>query len=154
LYLDDHRTALYRFYDEGGALLYVGITANTEERFAHHKNYKAWWPEVAETTIEWFDSRPPALAAELRAIHDERPVYNINGTPWASARRELEPEERTVTELKRNLTDQCRRVRLRGESLIVVDSTKARKPVAALVSFDFYERAIAALAQLDAAASG
>lgn len=145
MYLDDHRTALYRFYDEGGALLYVGITANPEERFAHHRNYKAWWPEVARTAVEWFDSRRPALAAELQAIHDEQPTHNINGTPWGASRRELNPDERTIGQLKRNLTEQCQRVRFLGEAVVVVDSTKARKPVAALVSFDFYERALEAL---------
>ena len=147
MYLDDHRTALYRFYDEGGALLYVGITANTEERFAHHRNFKPWWHEVADTTIEWFETRPPALAAELRAIHDERPAYNINGTPWGATRRELNPDERTIGQLKSNLTEQCQRVRFLGEAVVVVDSTKARKPVAALVSFDFYERALQALGE-------
>lgn len=147
MYLDDHRTALYRFYDEGGALLYVGITANTEERFAHHKNFKTWWPDVASTTIEWFDSRPPALAAELQAIHDERPVYNVNGSPWAVGRRELDPEERTITQSRSNLTEHVQQARFAGETFVVVDSTKTHKSVAALVPFDFYERALEALGE-------
>lgn len=147
MWLDDHRTALYRFYDEGGALLYVGITANVEERFAHHKNYKEWWAQVARKTIEWFDTRPPARAAELQAIHDERPVYNVNGSPWAAGRRELEPQERTISQLRSNLTEQVQRVRFIGEAVVVVDNTKARKPVAALVPFDFYERALEALGE-------
>lgn len=147
MWLDDHRTALYRFFDEGGALLYVGITANVEERFAHHERNKEWWAEVAEKSVEWFDTRPPARAAELQAIHDERPVHNINGSPWAAGRRELEPEERTITQLRSNLTEQVQRAKFMGEAVVVVDNTKARRPVAALVPFDFYERALEALGE-------
>ncbi len=147
MWLDDHRTALYRFFDESGALLYVGITANLEERFAHHERYKEWWPQVAERRVQWFDTRPPARAAELQVIHDERPVHNVNGAPWAAGRRDLEPEERTITQLRSNLTEQCQRVRYMGEAVVVVDNTKARKPIAALVSLDFYERALAALGE-------
>jgi antitoxin (DNA-binding transcriptional repressor) of toxin-antitoxin stability system len=152
VWLDDHRTALYRFFDEGGALLYVGITANVEGRFAHHEQNKEWWPQVAEKTIDWFDTRPPARAAELQAIHDERPVYNINGSPWAAGRRELEPQERTVGQIRSNLTEQIQRVRYTGEAVVVVDSTKARRPVAAIVPFDFYERALESLGETAALA--
>lgn len=147
MWLDDHRTALYRFYDEGGALLYVGITANVEARFAHHESRKEWWPQVARKTIEWFDTRPPARAAELQAIHDERPVHNVNGSPWAAGRRELDPEERTITQLRSNLTEHVQQARFAGDAFVIVDSTKTRRPVAALVSFDFYERALEALGE-------
>ncbi|MGW2937646.1 GIY-YIG nuclease family protein [Streptomyces sp. NPDC001156] len=150
MWLDDHRTALYRFYDKGGALLYVGITANVESRFADHERNKEWWPQVAKKTIEWFDTRPPARAAEVQAILDERPAYNVNSSPWAAGPRELEPAERTVGQIRSNLTEQVMRVRYTGEPVVVVDSTKARRPVAALVPFDFYERALEALGDTEA----
>jgi hypothetical protein len=150
MWLDDHRTALYRFFNEGGALLYVGITANLEERWLDHERRKPWWPQVAEKTVEWFDSRPPARAAELKAILEERPIHNVNGSPWAPGPRTLNPEERTVGQLRSNLTEQCQRVRFLGEAVVVVDGTKARRPVAALVSMDFYERALAALGEVPA----
>ncbi|MGA5819938.1 GIY-YIG nuclease family protein [Kitasatospora sp. NPDC094028] len=76
------RTALYRLYDVSGALLYVGITTNPKSRFKGHRygngrnKPKEWWSEVADTVIEWFDSRPEAEAAEAFAIVTEHPRHN------------------------------------------------------------------------------
>lgn len=151
MYLDDHRTALYRFFDADGTLLYVGITYDTEQRFASHSNNSPWWKDAVSHTVEWRDTRRLALAAELTAIRNERPRYNINGTPWSASRRELNPEERTVGELRRNVTDLCQKVRYCNTAFVVVDRTKDRRPVAALVSMDFYERALEALGEQAAA---
>lgn len=148
MWLDDQRTALYRFFDESGALLYVGITANLEDRLAHHERNKPWWPEVFSKHIEWFDTRPPARAAELKAILEERPIHNVNSSPWAPGPRELEPTERTISQLRSNLTEQCERAKYLGEAVVVVDRTKGRRPIAALVPFDFYERALEVLADV------
>jgi predicted GIY-YIG superfamily endonuclease len=70
------RTALYRLYDERGALLYVGISANLENRWAQHRRVQAWWPQVAATTTEWFDDRVDAAKAEAAAIRTENPIKN------------------------------------------------------------------------------
>ncbi|MBZ6290342.1 GIY-YIG nuclease family protein [Streptomyces olivaceus] len=145
MYLDDHRTALYRFFDTDGALLYVGITYDIEQRFASHSNSSPWWKDIASERIEWHETRSLALAAESAAIKAERPRYNINGSPWAPGPRELNPEERTVGELRSNVTELCAQVRYLNTAFVVVDRTKARRPIAALVSMDFYERALAAL---------
>lgn len=145
MWLDDHRTALYRFYDEGGALLYVGITANLEARRIEHGRAQPWWPHVAKETVEWFETRPPARAAELEAIKSERPLYNVNSSPWAPGPRELTPEERTIGQLRANLAEHVARARHLQEAVFVVDRTKKRKRVAVLVPFEFYERALAAL---------
>lgn len=149
MWLDDHRTALYRFYDEGGALLYVGITANLEARWIEHERVQTWWPLVAKKTVEWFDTRPPARAAELQAIKDERPVHNINSSPWAPGPRELTTEERTVGQLRANLTEHIARARHLKETVFVVDRTKGRRRVAALVPIEFYERALEDRARLE-----
>lgn len=144
MWLDDHRTALYRFYDEGGALLYVGITADLEQRRAAHERDKPWWPDVAEKTVEWHDTRLLALAAELEAIRSEAPRHNVTGSPWAPGPRELEDGELNSGQAK----DVLRGVELGaqiGEPLFIVDRTKARQCVAVLVSPDWYERARAAL---------
>lgn len=71
------RTALYRFFDSDGTLLYVGITDNTKERFYQHSTTKPWWSSVASQRIEWLDTREEALAAERVAIRGERPIWNI-----------------------------------------------------------------------------
>lgn len=70
------RTALYRFFNATGQLLYVGISGNTENRWRRHAESKPWWSDVADKTTEWLDSRPEALDAERVAIRAERPLYN------------------------------------------------------------------------------
>ncbi|MFI8206844.1 MULTISPECIES: GIY-YIG nuclease family protein [unclassified Streptomyces] len=147
MYLDDHPTALYRFFDADGALLYVGITYDTEQRFASHRNSSPWWRDVASESIEWHDTRTLALAAESKAIKAERPRHNVSGSPWAPGPRELSPEERTMGELRSNVTELCAQVRYLNTTFVVVDRTKARRPIAALVPMDFYERALEALGE-------
>lgn len=77
------RTALYRLYDAGDQLLYVGITRNPERRWSMHSYTAArtWWPKVARKAIEWHPSREAAAAAELVAISTEAPAFNVAGTP-------------------------------------------------------------------------
>jgi predicted GIY-YIG superfamily endonuclease len=71
------RTAVYRFYDADGQLLYVGMTGNLGRRFAMHAATKKWWPQVARRTAEWFGDRGEAAQAEREAIRAEKPVHNI-----------------------------------------------------------------------------
>lgn len=77
----DERTALYRFFDAGGALLYVGVTSDLRTRWDRHAAERAWWPFVASSTVEWLPSRAAALAAESAAIASESPLHNVAGTP-------------------------------------------------------------------------
>jgi hypothetical protein len=72
--------ALYRFrptFATGGRPLYIGITNCTRARFAQHADSKAWWPEVKLIEVEYYPNRAALEAAEIAAIHRERPVYNI-----------------------------------------------------------------------------
>jgi hypothetical protein len=71
------RTALYRLFDADDTLLYVGITVDPETRWWNHAKEKSWWPEVANRTVEWFDNRAAAEAAEFTAIVTEDPRYNV-----------------------------------------------------------------------------
>lgn len=71
------RTALYRFFDEAGALLYVGITNDTETRWAVHAREKAWWADVHRTAVEWKTTRAEAETAEAEAIGREAPRWNV-----------------------------------------------------------------------------
>lgn len=75
-------TALYRFYDRSGSLLYVGVTFNLNARFQTHKSQKPWWESIdsARTEVVWHQSRDEALAAERLALRSERPPHNIQGT--------------------------------------------------------------------------
>jgi len=75
------RTALYRFFDAAGQLLYVGVSGNTEARWRQHAESKPWWSDVADKTTEWLDSRPEALDAERAAIRAEKPLHNHQNKP-------------------------------------------------------------------------
>ncbi|WP_371646451.1 GIY-YIG nuclease family protein [Streptomyces mirabilis] len=76
-------TALYRLYDAGGDLLYIGITDCPERRFKQHRNTKPWWPKVSRKTTEWHPTRRRALAEEAAAVVAETPVYNVQYNPAA-----------------------------------------------------------------------
>lgn len=69
--------ALYRFWDAGRQLLYVGISLNPGNRWKQHAHDKAWWLDVAHVTVEPHPTRRDALDAERAAITTERPLHNV-----------------------------------------------------------------------------
>lgn len=69
-------TAVYRFYDRGGALLYVGISCNLGTRWGKHAADKTWWPLVTKRTVVMYGSREEA---ESTAILTESPIHNVAG---------------------------------------------------------------------------
>lgn len=75
------RTALYRLFDATDGLLYIGISWRPEDRFRAYRSERSWWPDVARSEIEWFDSRAEARQAEVSAIAREHPRYNVAETP-------------------------------------------------------------------------
>lgn len=91
---DPGRTSLYRLYDGGDNLLYVGIATDPEKRVKVHRwdTTKKWRHEIARHTAEWFDTRIEAEQAEVTAIRAERPLYNRRHHPahdnavWSSYR--------------------------------------------------------------------
>ncbi len=68
---------MYRIFNDADELLYVGMTVDPGQRIGDHRGLKRWWQQVARITLTWFDDRPTAAAAELAAIRDERPLYNV-----------------------------------------------------------------------------
>jgi len=77
------QTDLYRFFNANGALLYIGISLSAVHRASQHKGDKAWWSDVSKMTVERISgTRADALAAERRAIVQEKPLHNVvhNGT--------------------------------------------------------------------------
>lgn len=141
MYLDDHPTALYRFFNADGALLYIGITHDIDQRWRDHAR-KAWWPDVVEKTVDWHETRTLALAAELVAIKSEAPRYNVTGSPWAPGPRVLEPDELNTGQAKEVLRGIELGAQI-GDPLFIVDRTKARRHAAVLVSYEWYEEATA-----------
>lgn len=68
---------LYRMYDAGDELLYVGISRNLVERWRTHRRTVVWWHDVARISYEIHPNRYAAEVAEKAAIRAEHPVYNI-----------------------------------------------------------------------------
>ncbi len=96
-----YATALYRFYDEAGDLLYVGITLNPGSRFKQHSHDKPWWANVRRIELETHPTRAAALAAETAAILSEGPRHNIvHNRPRSTAkvRSTAQPKHRDVAE--------------------------------------------------------
>lgn len=73
-------TAVYRLFNEGDELLYVGISRNPMARWAEHAE-RHWWAQVSQFTVEWHPTREAALSVELQTIHDDKPAHNVLGTP-------------------------------------------------------------------------
>jgi hypothetical protein len=91
-------TAVYRFFNVVGELLYVGKTVDVAARFGQHAASKAWWGEVdmARTLVTWHPSEPAALRVEEHEIKTRLPRYNKqhNGAnPLARAYVKPEPTE-------------------------------------------------------------
>lgn len=74
------RTALYRFWDAKGDLLYVGITHDTTQRWKSHARNQPWWTNVARKEVIWMLTRKEAEAAERIAHRTEAPRYDKTGT--------------------------------------------------------------------------
>jgi hypothetical protein len=72
-------TSVYRYYDDLGRLLYVGVTARGHSRATEHARSKPWWPLVARAEIEHFSTRDRALDEERYLIGYHQPPYNTQG---------------------------------------------------------------------------
>lgn len=110
---------MYRYYAADGSLLYVGIAFDPEARGRQHARTASdtWWKLATTRTDEWFESRQGAEQAELDAIVDERPRFNVRDNP--------------------RLTDDIRKVRqlrsVRADRLPIVGSGKNYVRVAELL---------------------
>lgn len=69
-------TAVYRYFDSRGVLIYVGITNQGTARNFQHVAHAEWWPFVAEQKVEHFPSRAAAEAKEKALIREFRPPFN------------------------------------------------------------------------------
>lgn len=81
-------TSVYRYYDQFGLLLYVGVTSRGAVRNAEHYSTKSWWPYVTRQEVQHLPSRPAALGRERALIHRYRPPFNTQHNPGSSELRE------------------------------------------------------------------
>jgi prophage antirepressor-like protein len=77
----DRPHVVYRFFDEDGRLLYVGISASARQRMTAHRATQPWWDDAAQVTFTRYPNYESARAAELEAIATEDPVYNRADRP-------------------------------------------------------------------------
>lgn len=87
---DGGATSLYRYYDFAGVLLYVGITKDPAMRDAQHAKSSPWHALTSRRSVEWFDGRAEADAAERNAIRDEAPLFNTMHSTTETRRRAME----------------------------------------------------------------
>lgn len=73
---EDESTQLYRHFDASGRLLYVGISLSAISRLSQHSGDSHWFGDIANVTVERFETRRDALHAEADAIASEDPLYN------------------------------------------------------------------------------
>lgn len=80
--------ALYRYFDQGDRLLYIGISGNVPVRETTHIGRSRWMELAAGSKIKRYGTADEALAAEAAAIKAEHPLFNVqhNDTPEAWAR--------------------------------------------------------------------
>lgn len=71
----DAQSILYRYFDDEGYLLYVGITDHLNNRDAAHMN-SVWRPHARLLCIEGFPDRYTAETAESWSILAEDPIFN------------------------------------------------------------------------------
>lgn len=74
--MNEGPTALYRYRDEEGRTVYVGITGNPDGRDQTHVIDSAWHSFCSPMEVEWFGTLADAQAAERLAIRTERPLFN------------------------------------------------------------------------------
>lgn len=73
----DLEHVLYRIFDAGNVLLYVGVTNDWRRRESEHARSKQWWELAAHIKRETFPDRESVIAAEKQAIRTENPRYNV-----------------------------------------------------------------------------
>lgn len=125
------RTALYRLRDADGRLLYIGIAKDPERRWKHHSRTAraTWWPDVADKSVQWFNSRAEADEAETVAISNERPLHNRakRERPYRMTFNNMDTEIDWVLHSKESASQQVARI-LRTEIRRGVYSPGDRMP--------------------------
>lgn len=96
---DSTATSVYKYYDEFGTLLYVGITSRGMRRQREHNKDKPWWGYVASQLVEHFETREQALSRESSLIDAYRPPFNTQQNPGHESVRAAYLQFRDLPEL-------------------------------------------------------
>lgn len=69
---------VYRCFDRGGQLLYVGVSNDVRNRWKQHRAGSAWFVDAVRFTLTGpFTDRAAATCYEADAIRAESPLHNI-----------------------------------------------------------------------------
>ena len=68
---------LYRHFDSEGVLLYVGVSLSALTRLVAHQQNSHWFWDIGRVDVSKFETRQASLDAEIQAIRNEKPLYNI-----------------------------------------------------------------------------
>lgn len=77
---------IYAYLDQARRVLYVGKTGDIPTRNAAHHEKSPWYPLAVEFRVLWksYDSTE-ARAAEIKAIRELRPLFNVQHNRRAAA---------------------------------------------------------------------
>lgn len=81
--------ALYRWFDIGDRLLYIGKTGELGSRTSSHIARSQWMRFVASSTVERCETPEDLGRAERAAIKTERPIFNKQGNNTPEAKERL-----------------------------------------------------------------
>ncbi len=87
----DRPTQLYRYYDDSGNLLYIGITSQPAVREEKHRRESPWRIDAAYVRYELFPSWGIAEVAEMLSISRDGPKHNRR-RPSSEGHHEAEVE--------------------------------------------------------------
>ncbi len=68
---------VYRAYDKGGELLYVGCSIDIKTRIMAHKRTSEWHNYMDRISLRFYHSNVIASLEERHAIRTENPKFNI-----------------------------------------------------------------------------
>lgn len=69
--------AVYRFYDDAGGLLYVGISWSPFRRWGAHRRHAAWFTHAVLAVVDVYMSEREALRVEREWIRGASPRWNV-----------------------------------------------------------------------------
>ena len=82
-HLETQEHTLYRFWNRD-LLLYVGISINAFSRAKQHSANAKWYQDADRVDFEKFSSRSAVEAAEIKAIQEEHPLYNVRHNAYGT----------------------------------------------------------------------
>ena len=110
---------LYRAFDANEKLLYVGQSTSVIGRLKEHIKSSEWSGFVDNITLQRFTNERQLFRAEMKAIKEEKPMYNK--THNRRYRQQIVELRLKITQLKEELRREKNRVAFREAGCIVYE---------------------------------